>query len=86
MSLSYEHVCPGCGKEFDSFQPTNHLCYRCEEKKIAVEFPDYTNEAARDLMYLATKEVYCNDNAHLLRRAARELEALHRKQTGTEKK
>jgi hypothetical protein len=77
--MSYEHKCQGCGKDYDSFSPKQALCFRCEEKKIQTLFPEFTNEAARDLMYLATCNVYCNDNANLLHRAAKELESLHRK-------
>jgi hypothetical protein len=76
MSMFYEHKCPGCGEEINTSSPKPHLCYQCEEKKIQTMFPDFKNESARDLMYLATRDVYCKDNAHILQKAARELEAL----------
>lgn len=76
MSLSWEHKCKGCGKEFDSFSPSQALCYVCEVKKIQAAFPDFQHEPARDLMYLATLDVSTKDNAHLLEKAARQLEGL----------
>lgn len=75
MSMSWEHKCRKCGKEFDSFAPRQPFCYDCTEVSKIKDLPknriiritdfggyQYACLFVEDLMILGDMEIVTNDS------------------------
>jgi hypothetical protein len=40
MSMSWEHVCVKCGKEFSNFSPRDNYCFDCDKLAMIKDLPD----------------------------------------------